>query len=531
MRNFKILFVTFVIVAFSLVYMLAAQEAKNTNKQSLMDQVNERYPDGVGRWRELFLDDDYLVASKEGISIVSTQATKLVTEPVLKKDQAWEKKPPSYTNVLYDEEEKTYKMWYNCLTEFHPYEPAGGIPGEEYSMLYAISEDGIHWEKPRLNVIYHKAQPTNIVFSGVTGMKAGVYFVLKDYSDPDPAKRYKVVFNFWDFRDRGLGVGWSPDGVHWQAPHPYTVIQGGFDTHNVAYWDDQYGCWVAYVRRWQYGKRQIARATSPDLFHWSYDTAIEGPDELDAPDEHLYTPACFQLKDARNVYVMVTGVFNGEKQIVTPQLAVSRDGIHWSRFRKPFIPFGKKDSWDSGGGWPLASEVPSGEDMLFYYIGVRKAHGDNPDSGIGVAAIKRDRYVGLQAGDNGGTITTHLLGLTHNGGARPERGALAVNANASSGSLRVEVLDESGNAISGYSLEDCIPVKGDKVEHYIRWKTHRNLYPVIGKPVRLRFHLQNATIYGFQVLRFDPGLSEEEIKAMPPDELHKWQQRKLLLNE
>ena len=58
MRKFKILFVTFVIVAFSLVYMLAAQEAKNTNKQSLMDQVNERYPDGVGRWRELFLDDD-----------------------------------------------------------------------------------------------------------------------------------------------------------------------------------------------------------------------------------------------------------------------------------------------------------------------------------------------------------------------------------------------------------------------------------------------------------------------------------------
>ena len=91
MRNLKFLSVTIVIVTFILVYMLIAQETKNVNKKSLMGQVDERYPDGVGRCRELFLDDDYLVASKEGISIVSSQAAKLVTEPVLKKDQPWKK--------------------------------------------------------------------------------------------------------------------------------------------------------------------------------------------------------------------------------------------------------------------------------------------------------------------------------------------------------------------------------------------------------------------------------------------------------
>ncbi|MBD3375356.1 hypothetical protein GF406_10000 [candidate division KSB1 bacterium] len=478
---------------------LFAQDTRHDAVQS----VRERYPDGVGRWWELFLNDDHLVESTRNIEIVSAQALKIVSEPVVKQDKPWELDRIGYTNVIYDAEEKLYKMWYHIKTAFFPYEPAGGVPGEELSMCYAISRDGIHWEKPELNVIQHDGQRTNIVFSGITGMKAGAYFVLKDYSEPDPGKRYKVLFNFWDFQGRGLGVGWSPDGIHWQAPHPYTLIQGGFDTHNIAFWDKKYGCWVAYTRRWQYGKRHISRATSPDLFHWSQDVTVEGPDERDDPDEDLYTPACFQLKEARNVYIMVTGVSNIEENIVTPQLAVSRDGMDWHRFRKPFIRRGKPGEWDSGGGYPMAAEIPSGEDMLFYYIGSKVAHGKDPGAGIGIASIKRDRYVGLKAGKDEGLITTQLLALTHHGGKMPDRGVLCVNANAKDGYFKVEILDHNGHPIPGYAAEDCIPLSGDKLEQRVRWQDHRNLYPVLGKPVRLRFYLKNATIYGFHVERHD----------------------------
>ena len=498
----------------SLIFFFSAivSRAKNQSSQKEIRHIknqNEayiRYPDGVGQWLELFLDDDYLAATREGIDIVSATAQKLVDKPALKQDQPWELNPPGYTNVIYDEEEMTYKMWYHCLTEFHPYEPAGGVPGQELSMCYAVSDDGITWKKPMLNTVYYKGQRTNIVMSGVTGMKAGAYYVLKDYSEPDPGKRYKVLFNYWDFQGRGLGIGTSPDGIHWRA-HPHTVIQGGFDTHNIAFWDALHGCWVAYTRRWQFGRRQISRATSPDLYHWSNDTVLVS---LDGSDDNLYTTACFRLREARNVYIMITGVFDSEKNTVTPNLAVSRDGIAWNRFRKPFILPGKEGTWDSGGGYPLAAEVPYGDSLLFYYIGKSEAHGNHHNDGIGISAIKYGRFVGLKAGESGGTVTTHTLRLTHQGGRLPERGILSVNADASEGSIRFEILDENGTPIPDFSRDKSIALTDDNLRHYVRWKSQRTLYPVIGKPVKLRFHMKNATLYGFKVLRHDPELIENQ---------------------
>ena len=519
MKDVNKVSITIVVMAIFLCQLLVGKKNDNL-KKDIKDQIaemDERYPDGIGKLRELFLNDNEIVESIDGVEIVSAVATKVTDKPVLTKDQPWELGPPRYISVIFDEEEKIYKMWYQCVTEYNPY---GGTPGTQLATAYALSEDGLNWEKPKFNSMTYHGKPTNLVFIGVqTKSNIRAPYVQKDYSDPDPNRRYKLLFHLWDFRGRGLGIATSPDGVHWAAPHSYTVMQGGFDTHNVFFWDPQHGCYVAYVRRWQYGKRYIARATSPDCYHWSQDTAVEGPDELDGPYENLYTPGCFRLKHARNVYVMVTGVNDTKKNLVAPQLAMSRDGIHWSRFRKPFIPFGKKDSWDSGGAWPIAREIPAGEDMLCYYTGVREAHGKNPDAGVGVAKIKRDRYVGLYAGEKVGTVTTNLMRLTHHGGSRPERGILTLNAGATGGSVRIELIDETGKTIPGYSAEECLPMNCDGVDHIIRWKNQRSLYPVIGKPLRMRFYLENATIYGFQVLRYDPELPYSQGGSGPEEDV------------
>ncbi|NWG13967.1 MAG: hypothetical protein HXY20_10580 [Acidobacteria bacterium] len=463
-----------------------------------------RYPSDVGRFRELFLDDDFLVESKSGIEAVPAQAIKLSTEPVLKQDQPWELSgPDAYVDVLYDEEERLYKMWYDCKVEVQHYH---GTPSQERAVGYAISEDGIRWKKPALTAVTDK--PTNLVFFGFGGKKHGVPYVVKDYSDPDPVRRYKMLFNFWDFRDRGLGYAWSADGIHWEI-HRFTVIQGGFDTLNIFFWDNKYGCWVAYTRIRIAGKRSIARATSPDLQHWSLPVAVETPDELDGPDEHLYTPGCFRLTNARDVYVMVTGVHDQVKNILTPQLGVSRDGIHWRRFRKPFIPFGPKGAWDSGGGRPSGREVPSGDKLLFYYRGVEQSHGENPREGIGVAQIGRDRFVGLRAAGHG-QVTTRTVRLNYRGRFQPENGVLLLNATARNGSVRVEVLDEKGQVIPGFSAQDCLPLTEDGVDQPVRWSKQPTLQPVVGRPVRLRFLLENATIFAFQIVETsDRGLKDE----------------------
>ena len=96
---------TFLLVGGNLYGEEAGEKITAKNKK-IFAEVDKRYPDGVGFWRELFLDDDYLVETSENIIIVSAQAAKLVTEPVIKQDKPWELTPPGYTNVMYDDEEK-----------------------------------------------------------------------------------------------------------------------------------------------------------------------------------------------------------------------------------------------------------------------------------------------------------------------------------------------------------------------------------------------------------------------------------------
>ena len=50
--------------------------------------------------------------------------------------------------------------------------------------------------------------------------------VFKDYLDPDPQRRYKMVLDYYDFRGRGITFAFSPDGVHWEQMK-YNVLHGG----------------------------------------------------------------------------------------------------------------------------------------------------------------------------------------------------------------------------------------------------------------------------------------------------------------
>ena len=53
---------------------------------------------------------------------------------------------------------------------------------------------------------------------------------------------------------------------------------------------------------------------------------------------------------------------------------------------------------------------------------------------------------------------------------------LHVNADAASGFIKAEVLDENGNVIKGYSRDDCQPVKTDGINEILTWR-NRNTLP------------------------------------------------------
>ena len=105
--------------------------------------------------------------------------------------------------------------------------------------------------------------------------------------------------------------------------------------------------------------------------------------------------------------------------------------------------------------------------------------------------FRTNGFASRRAGEQEGVLTTHPLVFQ---GSR-----LTVNAAASEGRVAVEVLNEAGRPMLGYNREDCLLQAFDSTEQEVSWKRRPDLSPWRGKPVRLRFYLQHADLYGFQI--------------------------------
>ena len=67
------------------------------------------------------------------------------------------------------------------------------------------------------------------------------------------------------------------------------------------------------------------------------------------------------------------------------------------------------------------------------------------------------------------------------------------------GSVHVELLDERGEPISGFSREEALPVNGNSVRKQVRWKgLDSDVSRLAGKPIKLRFLMRECKLYAFQ---------------------------------
>ena len=69
---------------------------------------------------------------------------------------------------------------------------------------------------------------------------------------------------------------------------------------------------------------------------------------------------------------------------------------------------------------------------------------------------------------------------------------LIINAQAPISQVDVEVLDGQGNAIPRYVRADYGSLSGDNVRHTVSWKGQYCLRSLLGRRLRLRFHLSKA---------------------------------------
>ena len=63
--------------------------------------------------------------------------------------------------------------------------------------------------------------------------------------------------------------------------------------------------------------------------------------------------------------------------------------------------------------------------------------------------------------------------------------------------MAVEIQDESGEAIPGFTLGDCVAQSYDDIDRVIRWKSGSDVSALAGKPVRLKFYLRDADVFSF----------------------------------
>jgi hypothetical protein len=78
-----------------------------------------------------------------------------------------------------------------------------------------------------------------------------------------------------------------------------------------------------------------------------------------------------------------------------------------------------------------------------------------------------------------------------------EPGALkgmTLNADASDGTIRVELLTEDGYRVRGHAKEDAVVIKGDDLRHAVAW-TGKTLADLAPGRYMLRIHLDNAEVF------------------------------------
>ena len=97
--------------------------------------------------------------------------------------------------------------------------------------------------------------------------------------------------------------------------------------------------------------------------------------------------------------------------------------------------------------------------MWFYYNGFSGLHGlsvpaDPVAGGICLAKLRLDGFVSLEAGKDEGSLLAKPLVVTGE--------HLLINADIPQGKIRVEIVDESGNAIPGFSARSASRSRGTK---------------------------------------------------------------------
>ena len=305
---------------------------------------------------------------------------------------------------------------------------------------------------------------------------------------------------------------------------------------DITGWEETNKEWISFGQGHWVPGRNIVRYASKDLREW-YGMSVLAPDSEDSHTIERYDEFnSITVSRCSDFWIGFLDVFHGDrsdpgylapglsgdcwrKGTIDIQLVVSRDGgRNWRRVanRQTWLPCGTEEN--SLDRLVVFSQKPirKRDEMWIYYTGSNCDHlqflNDDrqrpyrrdhcPQRRILLAKQRWNGYVSINAGAKPEALVTKPVIFRGND--------LYINADAGRGEIRIEAIeakngppgDPSGHwieAIEGFNARDCKPIQGSGVKQEVRWKGGKNLASLAGKPVRLRFLICNAELYGFCV--------------------------------
>ncbi|MSU23270.1 MAG: hypothetical protein EXS32_05530 [Opitutus sp.] len=502
----------------------------------------------------LFVDDDDVLYRPGTIKRV-VEFKKYSANPVLPPEKPWEGNL-GWTSVYRDPRTGKFQLWYQAYQEFRKEdkrfkcvvcyaESDDGIAWRKPTLgLFPF------YEAKDTNIVL-------IGNEGGYGDRY-CNSVVVDPREPDATRRYKMVYYDWDAGSKGSGIhlAYSPDGIRWRKREEGMVLKTPFggkgmpppfqdegiyfeeklkdgavrkswrvpyamsDATDVFY-DPVRESYLLYGKMWTpfpdgslSWKHGMGRTESKDLLHWSRPELVLTTDDRDAPQLEFHTSPVFFYNA---MYFSLNQVLDRQVGTIDAELISSRDGFRWNRAypSKWVIPRSRGDVFDSGSILTNNTPIIVGDEMRFYYgayrgtaigaVGMTRQVIGSKDyfSGIGLAITPRDRFVAVQVNPASpvkeqrrdapkltntiGNVTLRALDFTG-------VSSLTVNADASKGAVRVELLDEDGFRLRGFTKDDAVPIAADGLELRAAWKA-KSLRELPAGRYLVRVHLENAELF------------------------------------
>lgn len=242
-------------------------------------------------------------------------------------------------------------------------------------------------------------------------------------------------------------------------------------------------------------------------------------DKLDPPSTDIYTTKVIKYPWAPDTYFAFPAVYfhyEGARDrarstlgdparkkgsgVVEVQIAVSRDGLNWTRLPRPaYIPI-SSNGRDAIHMMFLTHGMVKRGGEIWQYAGGHAGNGVNYHS----AFVKQqnsplwryvqrvDGFVAAEAAYTGGEFTTRPLVF--------EGKRLRLNVDTGAvGYAQVGFVDENGNAVPGFSVDDCVYLNGDYLDHPVEWLGKgTDVSMLAGRTVRMVFRMRGARLFAMQ---------------------------------